>query len=55
MRDAQVHKIPLSLVIGDKEVESNSVNYRFFGSKDTTEMDLNDFVEFVVNKINNKE
>ena len=55
MRDAQIHKIPLSLVIGDNETNNRSVNYRYFGSKESTEMKLDEFVNFVVDKINNKE
>ena len=55
MRDAQIHKIPLSLVIGDNEINNKSVNYRYYGSKESTEMKLDEFVDFVVNKINNKE
>ena len=55
MRDAQIHKIPLSLVIGDNEINNHSVNYRYYGSKESTEMNLDDFINFVVDKINNKE
>ena len=55
MREAQIHKIPLSLVIGDNEIKNHSVNYRYYGSKESTEMKLDEFIDFVVNKINNKE
>ena len=55
MREAQIHKIPLSLVIGDNEINNHSVNYRYYGSKESTEMKLDEFIDFVVNKINNKE
>ena len=55
MREAQIHKIPLSLVIGDNEINNKSVNYRYYGSKESTEMKLDDFIKFVTDKINNKE
>ena len=55
MREAQVNKIPLSLVIGDNEIKNNSVNYRYYGSRETNEMKLDEFINFVVNKIKNKE
>ena len=34
IREAQMHKIPYQLVIGDKEIENNEVNVRKYGSKD---------------------
>ena len=55
MRDAQTHKIPYTLVLGDKEAESNSVNYRKFGSQDTTSVSLDEFVSMIKNIIDNKE
>ena len=55
MREAQIHKIPLSLVVGDNEINNRSVNYRYYGSKDSEEMKLDEFVDFVVKKIDNKE
>lgn len=51
MRDSQTKKIPYTLVIGDKEVDSNSVNYRLHGEKDTKVMDSKEFVEMLVHDI----
>ena len=50
-----MHKILVSLVIGDNEINNHSVNYRYYVSKESTEMKLDEFIDFVVNKINNKE
>ncbi|MFT8870839.1 MAG: threonine--tRNA ligase [Sporolactobacillus sp.] len=36
IRDAQTHKIPYTLVIGDHEVEDQTVNVRKYGEKDST-------------------
>ena len=55
MRDAQTHKIPVTLVLGDKEKESKGVNYRVFGSQDQTAMDLDEFITMMKQVIENKE
>ena len=44
MRDSQTKKIPYTLVIGDNEVGSNTVNYRMFGSKDTNSISVDEFI-----------
>ena len=55
MREAQVKKIPVTLVLGDKEVESTSVNYRLFGSQEQTSVSLDEFIELVNKAIKDKE
>lgn len=44
IRQAQVNKIPYSLVIGDQEVADNTVTVRKYGEKDTETMAFDDFV-----------
>ena len=44
MRESQTRKIPYTLVIGDKEMESKSVNYRLHGSNETKAISLSDFI-----------
>ncbi|MBQ8681598.1 MAG: threonine--tRNA ligase [Bacilli bacterium] len=51
MRESQTKKIPYTLVIGDKEVETTKVNYRRHGSKDTTCVSVTEFVDLVLNNI----
>ena len=50
MRESQVKKIPITVIIGDNEIKGNSVSYRLFGSKDTTTVQRNEFIEFINNK-----
>ncbi|WP_280769875.1 threonine--tRNA ligase [Salipaludibacillus daqingensis] len=45
IREAQMQKIPYLLVLGDKEIESNGVNVRRYGQKDTEELSLDQFIE----------
>jgi len=54
MREAQTSKIPYSIIIGDKEMEESSISYRKFGEQGTTTVSEEEFIKFVVDKINNK-
>lgn len=54
LRNAQVEKIPFTLVLGDKEVESNSVTYRVFGDDKQVNVPLDKFVELIIDSIKNK-
>ena len=54
MRESQMKKIPHTLVIGDKEVNSNSINYRNYGSADTKEVSLDEYKNFVLDIIREK-
>ena len=40
-------KTPIALVVGDGEIESNSVNVRRYGVKESSTMPLNEFVSLV--------
>ena len=57
MRESQTKKIPLTIIVGDNEVSNNSVSYRLFGSKDTTSLEVNEFIskikDVIINKKNN--
>lgn len=53
IRQAQTQKIPYLLVIGDKEVESASVNVRRYGSEEQEAQDLNMFVDAIKDDIEN--
>ncbi|MBO4400568.1 MAG: threonine--tRNA ligase [Selenomonadaceae bacterium] len=51
IRDAQVKKIPYAIVIGDKEMETGVLPIRKYGSKDSVDMSVEDFVAYVQQKI----
>ncbi|MBC1473694.1 threonine--tRNA ligase [Listeria grandensis] len=44
IREAQTKKIPYALVIGDQEVENNTVNVRKYGEKDSETLPLDVFI-----------
>lgn len=48
IREAQMKKIPYMLVLGDKEVEADSVNVRKYGSKDSETVPFAAFLEKLV-------
>jgi len=47
IREAQLHKIPFTLVIGDREVEQRAVAPRRYGGEDLRSMPLDAFVELL--------
>lgn len=54
IRNAQVEKVPYSIVIGDKEVESRSLTYRVYGQKEQITVSLEEFEKLIQERIANK-
>ncbi|WP_410501647.1 threonine--tRNA ligase [Exiguobacterium acetylicum] len=54
IREAQVNKVPVMLVLGDKEVEAREVNIRRYGSKDSSNASLEQFVSDLEQEIANR-
>ena len=54
IREAQMQKVPYMLVIGDKEVESNTVSVRSRKDGDMGSMDVDAFVEKIAVEISSK-
>ena len=53
MRESVMRKIPYTLVIGQKEVDTNTVSYRKYGTEETINISLNDFVNLLKEQISN--
>ena len=51
MRESQSHKIPYTLIIGDKEKDNKTVSYRLFGHKETESLSLKDFEKMLEKQI----
>ena len=47
MRESQTRKIPFTLILGDNELNSDTVSYRCFGSKDTDTLATTDFINMI--------
>ncbi|MGX8175930.1 threonine--tRNA ligase [Exiguobacterium artemiae] len=54
IREAQVNKVPVMLVLGDKEIEAREVNIRRYGSKDSSNASLEQFVLDLEQEIANR-
>jgi threonyl-tRNA synthetase len=54
IRDAEVHKIPLMCIVGDKEVSEHTVSLRVHGKGDKGKIDINEFLEKVKELVKNK-
>jgi threonyl-tRNA synthetase len=52
IRDAELSKIPFMLIVGEKEAEENKVSVRKRGAGDIGMMDIDKFVEVVIEAIN---
>jgi threonyl-tRNA synthetase len=54
IRDAETHKVPLILIVGDREVEQKKVSVRVHTLGDLGQMDVNEFLEKTWELIKNK-
>ena len=54
MREAVTRKIPYTLVLGDNEKENDLITYRKFGSEDKVTVNINEFVTYLKDIIDNK-
>ena len=54
IREAQTKKIPYMLVVGDKEIESQSVNIRKYGEDASESISLESFVQQIKSEIDEK-
>ena len=55
IRDSQVKKIPYTIVIGDKEVETSILPIRKYSAKDSVSMNVDDFISYVQEKISSRD
>ena len=51
MRESQSHKIPYTVIIGDKEKDNQTVSYRLFGHKETENLSLKEFEKVLLKQI----
>ena len=55
IREAQTHKIPMQIVVGDGEMENGTVTVRRFGKKDSVTMTKDELLASVLKEIESKE
>jgi len=54
LREAQMMKIPYTLVIGDQEKENHTVTYRKYGQKDQITVSIDEFMKMIQEEIDTK-
>ncbi|MDE6656296.1 MAG: threonine--tRNA ligase [Anaeroplasmataceae bacterium] len=54
IREAQTKKIPYTLVIGDKELEANTVNYRPYGKQEQVSVSIDAFIDMILKHVKEK-
>ncbi len=55
IREAQTRHIPVEIVVGDGEVENNSVNIRRFGHTESISLSLDEAIKTLLKEANDKE
>ena len=55
LRDAQMHKIPYTLVIGDQELAENAVTYRRYGDAAQVKCSVQEFILLLQAKVEQKQ
>ena len=54
LREAQLQKIPYTLVVGEEELASSSLTYRCFGSREQIRVSIDDFLKLIQEEISTK-
>ena len=54
MRESVVKKIPVTVIVGQKEVDNETVSYREFGSEETTTVTKDEFLNYLKSRIESK-
>ena len=53
IRESVIKKIPYTLIIGQKEVDNNTISYRKVGSEETNTVTYEEFINLIKSQINN--
>ena len=51
IRQSNVMKNPITLIIGDNERDNNLISYRKYGSEETYSMPIDEFIKFIKEEI----
>ncbi len=55
LRNSVIKKIPITLILGQKEMDENMISYRLRGSEDTTTVTFDEFVKYLNERIEKKD
>lgn len=54
LRESVMKKIPLTLILGQKEVDNKTISYRNYGSEETTTLTIDEFIKYIEDVRTNK-
>ena len=54
IRESVTRKIPITIILGDKEKDNEQISFRRYGTEETITVSKEDFVTLIKNEINNK-
>lgn len=55
IRQSNVMKNPITLIIGDNERDNNLISYRKYGSEETYSMPIEEFIDFIKKEIKKRD
>ena len=55
MRESVTKKVPVTLIIGQKEVDNQNISYRLHGSDETITVTYEEFSDLLKSKIENRD
>ena len=55
MRESQTKKVPVTLILGDNERDNSTISYRLFGTRETTTLSIDEFINHINKTINDKD
>ena len=54
LRESQIEKVPMTIILGQNEVDNNTISFRRHASEETTTLTTEEFIKLVKEEINNK-
>lgn len=54
IRESLTKKVPLTLILGDRERDNNTISYRKFGSQETITKEMSEFIKVLNECISSK-
>ena len=54
MREAQIKKVPYTLILGDNEMNENKISYRVYGKNETVTVSWDEFLSLIKTEIEEK-
>ena len=54
LRESQIEKVPMTIILGQNEVDNNTISFRRHASEETTTLAIDEFINLINEEIKNK-